>query len=190
MLPSGGTVWLRPDDAVKATVPEMVVSHLGPWEPLPVSGIVDLFASAPFRWWIGGGVALELYLGRSWRGHDDADVGVVRHDLPALYARLSSWDLQVAVDGVLSPWRGQRLRADEHQNNIWCRLAEREPWLLDVTVGEGSSEHWIYRRDPTVQVRWEAAVLRTPDGVPYLSPDLQLMFKSKNMRPKDDIDAQ
>jgi hypothetical protein len=59
-----------------------------------------------------------------------------------------------------------------------------------VTVGEGSSEHWIYRRDPTVQVRWESAVLRTPDGVPYLAPDLQLMFKSKNMRPKDDIDAE
>jgi hypothetical protein len=135
-------------------------------------------------------VALELHRGRSWREHDDADVGIVRQDLPALYGRLSSWDLHVAAGGVLSPWRGERLQADEHQNNIWCRLAVREPWLLDVTVGDGSSEHWIYRRDPTLQVPWELAVLRTPDGIPYLSPELLLIFKSKSKRPKDDLDAE
>jgi hypothetical protein len=31
--------------------------------------------------------------------------------------------------------------------------------------------------------------LRTPDGVPYLSPELLLVFKSKNKRRKDDVDA-
>ena len=36
---------------------------------------------------------------------------------------------------------------------------------------------------------WNVAVLTTADGVPYLSPALQLLFKNKGRRPKDDLDA-
>jgi hypothetical protein len=58
-----------------------------------------------------------------------------------------------------------------------------------VTIGEGSDQSWIYRRDPSLQVPWDLAVLHTDSRVPYLAPDLQLLFKSKDVRPKDDIDA-
>ena len=60
-----------------------------------------------------------------------------------------------------------------------------------LTVGAGhAEEHWVYRRDPTVTRPWEEAVLHTPEtGIPYLAPDLQLLFKSKDHRPKDDEDA-
>ena len=34
-----------------------------------------------------------------------------------------------------------------------------------------------------------SAVLRTTDGIAYLAPELQLLFKSKNRRLKDDVDA-
>jgi lincosamide nucleotidyltransferase A/C/D/E len=33
-------------------------------------------------------------------------------------------------------------------------------------------------------------VLHSPDGVPYLAPALQLLFKSKDVRPKDQLDAE
>ena len=32
-------------------------------------------------------------------------------------------------------------------------------------------------------------MLTTPAGVPYLAPELQLLFKAKNHRLKDDLDA-
>jgi len=35
----------------------------------------------------------------------------------------------------------------------------------------------------------EEAVLRTADGVPYLAPELQLLFKSEAPREKDDVDT-
>jgi hypothetical protein len=164
-------------------------AEFGPWEPLSISNIVEVFAAAPFLWWIAGGMALELHLGRSWRVHEDADVGSPGRDLDALYALLFSWDLHVAAAGKLSSWRGERLDVDMHQNNIWCRLTENGPWVLDVTIGDGTEDKWIYRRDPTVRVHWDGAVLRTAEGVPYLAPELQLLFKSKDMGPKDDIDA-
>ncbi len=37
--------------------------------------------------------------------------------------------------------------------------------------------------------RWPEAVLITIRGVPYLAPELQLLFKSEDARPKDDVDA-
>ena len=34
------------------------------------------------------------------------------------------------------------------------------------------------------------AVLTTADGVRYLAPEVQLLFKSKDVRGKDDVDRQ
>lgn len=174
---------------MRRTVTAMSAQELGPWEPLTVESVVATFASASFRWWISGGHALDLHLQRSWRDHEDTDVGVLRRDLPTVYALLCHWDVQVAAAGQLTPWRGEPLDADQHQNNVWCRLTAAGPWVLDTTINEGSGEHWIYRRDHSVQLAWNLAVLHTADGIPYLAPELQLLYKSKGLRPKDNVDA-
>jgi hypothetical protein len=162
---------------------------LGPWDPLSVTDTVERFGPAKFRWWISGGRALELHVGRSWRDHDDTDVGVPRRDVAGVRMVLDGWDIHVAAAGRLDPWRGQELRPDLHQNNLWCRRHPTGPWCLDVTIAEGDSEAWVYRRDPRIRIQWGQAVLRTTGGVPYLAPELQLLFKSKDPRPKDDVDA-
>jgi hypothetical protein len=167
----------------------MAASELGPWEPLEPKSVVEVFAPAAFRWWISGGHALDLHLERSWRSHEDTDIGVLRRDLGSVYSLLSHWDPHVAAAGHLSPWHGEPLDAVRRQNNVWCRPAPDRPWAFDVTIGEGSNDTWTYRRDPSVQVPWDLAVLRTADGIPYLSPELQLLFKSTGVRPKDDVDA-
>jgi hypothetical protein len=173
----------------RRTVRLVSASEFGPWEPLDLKAVVETFSSALFRWWISGGHALDLHLGRTWRYHEDTDVGVVRGDLSSLHALLFHWDLHVAAAGRLTPWRGEPLELARHQNNVWCRLAADGPWVLDVTIGEGSDENWIYRRDPSVLVPWDMAVLRTTDGIPYLAPELQLLYKSKGQRSKDEVDA-
>ena len=167
----------------------MADGSLGAWQPLTLDQVVRLFTGYRARWWISGGHALELHLGRSWRAHEDSDVGVVRQDGAALRELLVGWDVHVAAAGRLTPWSGSTLRAEDSQNNLWCRESVGRPWCLDVTVGEGTGEFWVYRRDPTVRVRWDEAVLRSDDGIPYLAPELQLLFKSKDVRPKDDLDA-
>jgi Aminoglycoside-2''-adenylyltransferase len=167
----------------------MAGSDLGPWEPLGLEAVFRIFAPAPFHWWISGGHALDLHLERTWRPHADTDVGVLRQDLETVHAFLGGWDLHVAAAGQLTPWRGAPLHAAAHQNNVWCRLTPEGPWVLDLTVGEGSEENWVYRRDPTVQVPWSTAVLRSTEGVPYLAPELQLLFKGKDLRPKEEVDA-
>lgn len=159
------------------------------WEPLALEVVVQTFASAHFRWWISGGYALDLHLGRTWRDHDDTDVEVARNDLAALHTLLSHWDLNVATAGQLTAWHGEPLEVSRNQNSLWCRVTPDRPWALDVTIAEGSEENWIYRKDQSVQVPWDMAVLRTFDGIPYIAPELQLLHKSRGLRPKDDIDA-
>src|SRR6185295_596833 len=81
---------------------DMAAAELGPWRPMPLNSVVAVFDGAPFRWWISGGLALELHLGRSWRTHDDTDIGVVRADVPRLASVLHSWDIRVAAAGQLT----------------------------------------------------------------------------------------
>jgi hypothetical protein len=167
----------------------MPTPELGTWEPLDLEEVIATFSSASFRWWISGGHALDLHMGGTWRHHEDTDVGVLRHDVGSLHRFLADWDLQVAAAGRLTPWSGVPLEVARHQNNVWGRRSSDGPWELDVTIGEGSDEHWRYRRDPSIIVPWELAVLRSGEGVPYLAPELQLLYKSKALRPKDEVDA-
>jgi hypothetical protein len=94
----------------------------------------------------------------------------------------------VAAGGVLEPWDGCELTAARHQNNVWCRRAGG-PWQLDVTVGEGDDERWVYRRDHSITRPWSEAV-RHDEGPAYLAPALQLLFKSSAVRSKDTLDAE
>ena len=51
---------------------------------------------------------------------------------------------------------------------------------------------WHYRRDPSVLRPAERIGLRAENGLPFLAPELVLLFKSKNTsdreRPKDQVD--
>ena len=61
--------------------------------------------------------------------------------------------------------------------------------LVPRRDGEGDDANWIFRRNVELRVCWREAVLRTEQGVPYLAPELQLLFKSKDVRAKDEFDA-
>jgi len=164
--------------------------ELGPWSPLTVGEVVGQFNDAPFRWWVAGGHALEAHLGQSWRPHDDTDVGIQRSEVSLLAETLVGWDLHRASNGVLTLWGGEPVeQVVDAASNIWCRRTPEEPWALDVLIGEGSSTEWVFRRDYSVRRPWQEAVLATNDGMPYLAPEIQLLFKSKQVRAKDQMDA-
>lgn len=166
------------------------VEELGPWLPLDVAEVAGLFRPAPFRWWLAGGHALEAHLERTWRSHDDIDIGITRADAPQLRELLAGWDIHLA-DGTLTPWDGRPVEGELAEVvNLWCRPTPDAPWAVDVLIGEGDSSEWIYKRDRSIQRPWSDTVLHTSDGVPYLAPEIQLLFKSRGSRAKDDLDAE
>jgi hypothetical protein len=154
-----------------------------------VDAVYHLFVTGELRWWIGGGRALELHMGRSWRDHEDTDVGIIRAEVGLIRGVLAGWEIWVAAGGRLRRWQGEPLAVARAENNLWCRPRPDAEWALDLTINDGDDDAWIFRRDPRLRVRWPDAVLHTADGVPYLAPELQLLFKSRDRRDKDDLDA-
>ena len=74
------------------------------WVPLSVASVSGLFASSSARWWLSGGTALDTWLGRRLREHEDIDVSVWRPDWPALATSMpDDWTVFTARHGVLTP---------------------------------------------------------------------------------------
>ena len=47
---------------------------------------------------------------------------------------------------------------------------------------------WICRRDERIRRPYAEVVLRTPDGIPFVVPEVVLLFKAKAARAEDEQD--
>ena len=158
------------------------------WEPLSVEEVAHLFDGVSAPWWIAGGWAIDLFLHAVTRTHDDIDVGMLRADQAWIHRVLAGWDIQAAdPPGTLRPWiAGECLPQGIH--DIWCREHPSAPWRLQFMLNESDGSDWVFRRDPAIRRPMATTTRRTPEGVPYMCPEIQLLFKSRGNRPKDEAD--
>ena len=162
-------------------------ANLGPWAPLLPQQAGTLFAALRCPWWIAGGWAIDLFAGRQTRDHEDCDVEVLRRDQTDVQRCLVGWDLHTAANGVLRPWPPGEWLGDEI-HSIWCRPTPDAPWALQIMFAEAQGDDWVYRRLPTITRPLGEVGLCTPDGLRFLAPEIQLLYKSKAPRPKDEAD--
>ncbi|MFC8828450.1 nucleotidyltransferase domain-containing protein [Streptomyces sp. NPDC057137] len=163
-------------------------ASLGTWEPAPLTEVVRLFSGLPCPWWIGGGYAIELAVGHAFRPHGDIDVLLLRRDQLAAQRVLAGWEWWAAdPPGTLRPWAaGEVLPVGVH--DIWCRPGPGAPWRIQVMLDESHGEEWTSRRDPRVRRPVRELGVTSAEGVPYLAPEVQLYYKAKAPRPKDEED--
>ena len=159
------------------------------WTPLSVTEVAALFRDAPFPWGLAGGYAVEQFLGTSIRAHDDIDIVVFRDDQHQLYRWLGEWRLFAAdPPGTLRPWnRGEYLAPGIH--DIWAYERAAHAWQLQIMLIETDGDAWVSRRHPMIRG------LRTDLLVPYhqvpcIRIEVQLLYKAKGNRPKDQLDVQ
>src|SRR2546422_11418386 len=70
----------------------------------PVLEVARLIRGFPRPWYIAGGWAIVLFLGRETREHDDIDVAILRNDQAELRTHLAAWAFEKVVDGQRLPW--------------------------------------------------------------------------------------
>lgn len=159
----------------------------GHWDPLTPQAVAELFKDAPFLWWVAGGYAIEAFAGRTVREHADIDLGIFRDDEAELHRRLDGWDAHCAdPPGILRPWLAdETLPARVH--DIWVRGQAGGPWRFQFMINEREGTEWIYRRDARTR-RDIAELTWDSGGVRYVAPEVQLLFKAKDPRPKDEVD--
>lgn len=161
------------------------------WLPVSCAQLVALLEDAPFPWWICGGHAIDLFLGRATRPHGDIDIGILRGDQPALFARLPAYEIHLAQSGrlrELSPAERRSGTMGPDHHGLWCRPRGREAFSFEVLLNDGDRDEWVYRRSPALRRPLAEVVAHTPDGTPYLAPEIQLLFKAKEPRAKDAAD--
>jgi hypothetical protein len=164
--------------------------NLRPWEPASPSAAAALFATADFPWWIAGGYSMELAVKRALREHGDLDVLVLHRDQERVRAQLATWDLHLADPpgvGTLRPWSASEdLPPQVH--DVWCRRSPGDPWSVQLMFDEADGEQWVSRRDARVSRPISQLGFVTADGIPYLRPAVQLFYKAKSVRGKDQLD--
>lgn len=141
-------------------------------------------------WWIAGGYAIELFVGGTVRDHGDIDVLLLRRHQHLIHDALPGWDIQAAdPPGQLRSWpAGESL--PEWVHGIWCRESPVGPWRLQVMLDPSDDVYWYSHRDQRIH-RAVADVGRvSPEGLPYLAPEIQLFYKAKpaNQPDKDEVD--
>lgn len=159
-----------------------------PWQAFSVDEVAQLLDGLPVRWWIAGGQAIDQFVGSSTRHHQDVDFAVLRPDQLTLQAHLDGWDLRIAHDGRLTRWAPGRL-LPPREHGIWARPNPASPWRLEFLVDDVIDGQWVYRRNPAVRRRLDRLGRRTATGLPYLSPEVVLLYKAKRPRTPDEHDA-
>jgi hypothetical protein len=100
----------------------------------------------PQPWWVAGGWALDLFLGRRTRPHADLEISVLAADQRVLFEHLRGWDLRLAAPGAsLPPWDGSWIRPPFHGASVvWER---RWSWRILGTSGVAGCEltSWVGR---------------------------------------------
>ena len=158
------------------------------WHALKSEEVFEILRNFQYPWWIAGGIALDLFLGKKTREHLDIDVLILRKHQLILQEYLRDWFLYKTNQPGLKPWE-----KDEYLkigvNSIWCKKKRNGPWKMEIMLMDSEDDQWFYRREPKIWGMIERMGTMTENGLPYLLPEIQLLYKSvKNRRSKDNDD--
>jgi hypothetical protein len=168
-------------------MPAVDLPHHESWHPLTPHEADPLLSVLRAPWWVAGGWALDLYLGKVTRVHKDLDVGIFREDAAIVLAALPGWEFFEAKDGAFTQLvEGHVPRAEV--NSLWCKRVNAAQWELELMLDESDGEFWTFRRDPRITRPLSSAIRRNPEGIAYLAPEIQLLYKARATRTQDQAD--
>ncbi len=165
----------------------MAGDELGSWRSCRPVQAQHWLAELSAPWWIAGGWAFDLFAGRETRAHQDLDVGCFRGDLPDVSRALVGWELHAAQDGRLTRL-AEGERPDPGAHSLWCRPRGEDAWWLEILLDEREGGDWVFRRNHAVRMPIGELLARDGSGLAYLRPEVQLLYKAKAPRPRDEAD--
>ena len=173
-LPPGGIA--VPDE-------ELDARWTNAWTPPQVA---DRLVNVGVPWWVVGGWALDLFRGEQSRDHEDIEIVVPAPFFPQIRAAFSDFEFDAVGSGLVWTDPSKEVMAATWQT--WIRDPVTDHYLIDVMRNPHQDQTWIYRRHQDLRLPYSQAIGHTADGIPYLAPELVLLFKAKAARPKDQKD--
>ncbi|WP_235916217.1 hypothetical protein [Antrihabitans cavernicola] len=133
---------------------------------------------------MAAGWALHLFSDSAAREHADTEIAIPAEGFNEIMDALPDFEWDVVGDGRIWPFPEQR--AIHFQT--WLREPATGIYRLDVFREPSIDEHWVCRRDATITLPYRELILHSSNGIPYVIPEVALLFKAKHLRPKDAAD--
>jgi hypothetical protein len=153
------------------------------WSP---SDVAQRMAGILTPWYVAAGWAIDLFLGTQTRQHGDIEIAIPAATFPDIRSRFPGYLFDAVGDGRI--WENATPEVLASTFQTWLRDPASGRYLLDVFREPHDGDHWICRRDETIRLPYTDIIRYTVDGIPYLAPELVLLFKAKHVRPKDQAD--
>jgi hypothetical protein len=153
------------------------------WTPTEVA---HRLAGTAAPWYVAAGWALDLFRGAQTREHGDIEIAIPAASFPEIRNRFHGYVFDAVSSGRIWENATPDVLAATHQT--WLRDPATGNYLLDVFREPHDGDTWICRRDETIRLPYTEIIHYTPGGIPYLAPELVLLFKAKHARPKDQAD--
>lgn len=156
------------------------------WDPWRPADIARLLAGVSVPWYVAAGWAVDLFLGRQTREHGDLEIGVPAPGFGVVRAALAGYRFEVVGSGRAWPLDSPAFRV---MHQTWVSEPLTGVYRLDIFREPQRDGAWVCRRDETITLPYERVIRRTADGIPYLAPEIGLLFKAKRAaEPKNRAD--
>jgi hypothetical protein len=157
----------------------------------PVLAVAHIMRDFHGPWFVSGGWAIDLFLGKVTREHSDIEIGIYRRDQHFLWHHLPEWTLEKAIQtpegGKWVAWeRAEELLLPVHQ--IRATRLHGECTEFEFFLNERDEMQWTSRRHAGLNRAAEEVAIPSFLDIPILSPEIQLLFKAKQTRHKDQAD--
>ena len=156
--------------------------------------------NANIDWAVCGGYAIDIFVGHKTRDHKDIDIAVFwdQRDNLLGYLLQRDWRIFEPEGGLL---REVTCLDDDlkRNDNLWCISRETTAYQIDpkqdnffyITTlrkhqdsldfieflfNKRVEDQFIYKRNPNI--RHDKAILHDNSGIPYLAPEIVLLYKS------------
>ena len=135
------------------------------------------------NWFIAGGWAIDLHIGKESRIHTDIEIAIFRKDQLKLKEYLHDWEFKKIISGELYPWNNNEyLNLPIHELHAENKESQEK---IEVLLNETNGDTWRFRRDTSISAPIKTVCNYTSEGIPYLIPEIVLLYKVKNTREKD-----
>lgn len=119
------------------------------------------------------------------RDHHDIEIGIFREDQIKLKQFLSNWEFKKVVKGEFISWNNEYLELPVHEIHAINNMNKQE---LEILLNESDVDNWRFRRDLRISYPLESELRFSETGLPYLAPEVVLLYKVRNTREKDQKD--
>lgn len=157
-----------------------------PWDAWSPEEVAGRLAGVEAPWAFAAGWALDLFRGSVSREHEDVEIAVPVAYFDAIRDAFPGYEFDVVGGG--RRWRISDRAAFEFMHQTWLRDRDTGVYRLDVFREPHDGETWICRRDHSIRRPYSEVVHRTAEGLPFVAPEIVLLFKAHLSRPKDEAD--